>query len=225
MKYIKATTYIFWLIVTILPIIGIVLGLLDSYGFSQAQEYWREKILVFGLFAPVAFVAIQVLQVVITPISHYSIGVVGGFLYGPYLGALLNWLGRVIGHSLAFFIARMFGRRLAEKFVSPDTLAKYDRYVSSGSLTLFLIYFLPLFPDDEVSYLAGLSKMKFNMFFLANIFGQVGGSLGLAYLGSGINTKDSLFWVLTTVTLIGFPLLWWLLRRQSKLSPNETATT
>ena len=34
--------------------------------------------------------------------------------------------------------------------------------------------------------------MKFRMFFLANFFGHIGGSLGLAYLGSGINTKDPL---------------------------------
>lgn len=102
---------------------------------------------------------------------------------------------------------------MAEKFVKQETLDKYDRYISNKSFILFILYFLPLFPDDELSYLAGLSKMKFRMFFLANFLGHIGGSLGLAYLGSGIDTKDTLFWILTTVTLIGFPSLYWLLKK------------
>ncbi|MDP2651258.1 MAG: TVP38/TMEM64 family protein, partial [bacterium] len=196
--------------------LGIVFSILDPQSFSQAQEVWRGRIVAFGLFAPVAFVIVQALQVIITPISHYSVGVIGGFLYGPYLGALLNWIGRMIGHIIAFVIARTFGRRIAERFVKPETLEKYDRYISNKSFVLFILYFLPLFPDDELSYLAGLSKMKFRMFFIANLFGHIGGSLGLAYLGSGINTKDPLFWILTVVTLIGFPLLYWRLKKNKK---------
>lgn len=210
----KKSSFIFWLIITILPVLGIILSLTDPQSFTQAQEVWRNRIASFGILAPFVFVLIQALQVIVTPISHYSVGVVGGFLYGPYLGTLLNWIGRMIGHMGAFFIARIFGRRIAERFVNKETLEKYDRYVSDKSLVLFLFYFLPVFPDDEMSYLAGLSKMKFRMFFFANFFGHIGGSLGLAYLGSGINTKDPLFWILTLVTLIGFPILWWMLRKK-----------
>lgn len=215
MEKFKKGTFIFWLIVTIIPIVGLIFSLTDSVSFYQTQEQFRDKIATFGLLAPLAFIFFQALQVVITPISHYSVGIVGGFLYGPYLGALFNWIGRIIGHIIAFFIARLLGRKIAEKFVSEKTLGKYDKYVSDKSPILFLIYFLPIFPDDEISYLAGLSKMKFRMFFLANIFGHVGGSLGLAYIGSGINTKDPLFWILTVVTFTGFPLLWWLMRKRN----------
>lgn len=221
MKKFTSPSFIFWLVVTIIPIVGIIFGLTDPQSFAQAQDVWRDRIVAFGIFAPLAFILIQALQVIITPISHYSIGVVGGFLYGPYLGALFNWIGRMIGHITAFFIARYFGRKVAEKFVKQETLDKYDRYISNKSFILFILYFLPLFPDDELSYLAGLSKMKFRMFFLANFFGHIGGSLGLAYLGSGINTKDPLFWILTGVTLIGFPLLYWLLKKNKKIV-NQT---
>lgn len=217
MGKLRKSGYIFWLIITILPIIGLIFSLTDSVSFYQTQEQLRDKIVVFGLLSPLVFILLQALQVVITPISHYSVGIVGGFLYGPYLGALYNWIGRIIGHVIAFFIARYFGRRIAERFVSEKTLEKYDKYVSNKSPILFLIYFLPIFPDDEISYLAGLSKMRFRMFLLANIFGHIGGSLGLAYVGSGIDTKDALFWILAAVTLVAFPLLWWLMRKQTRL--------
>jgi len=208
----KKVSTLFWILITVIPIAGIIFGVTNPEVFQQNQEQLRNKIELFGVLAPLAFILFQAMQVVFTPISHYSVGVLGGFLYGPYVGALLNWIGRVIGHTIAFFIARFAGRTIAEKFVQQKTLEKYDKFVSDKSLVLFLVYFLPLFPDDEMSYLAGLSKMKFRMFLFANLFGHIGGSLGLAYAGSGMNTKDPLFWILSIVTLVGFPVLWWLLK-------------
>ncbi len=217
MSKLTRASFVFWLIVTIIPIVGIVLGVTGVVDFYATQEELRDAMAIFGLFTPIAFVLLQAVQVVITPISHYSIGIIGGFLYGPYLGGLLNWVGRIIGHLVAFFLARSLGRKVASRFVSEKTLQKYDGYVSDKSLILFLFYFLPVFPDDEMSYLAGLSKMKFRSFFFANLFGHVGGSLWLAYIGSGINIRDTLFLTLTVVSFVAFLLLWWLVIRKRNI--------
>lgn len=222
MKTERIAGIMFWLLVTALPIAGLLFAVFDPKTFTETQDFWRNKISVVGIFGPLLFILIQALQVVITPISHYTIGAIGGFLYGPWIGGLLNWVGRVIGHLTAFFLARTIGRPIVSRFVAPETIEKYDRYTSDKSLVLFLFYFLPLFPDDEMSYLAGLSKMKFRMFLLANVFGHVGGSLGLAYLGSGIDTRDPLFWVLFITTLVGFPLIWYLLQKKGRI---DTAST
>lgn len=58
--------------------------------------------------------------------------------------------------------------------------------------------------------------MRFRAFFLANVFGQIGGAVSLAYFGSGIDTQDTLFRIIVVVTLIGFPCLWVLLRLQQR---------
>ncbi len=205
---VRAATIVFWLIVTVLPVVGIVLSVMSPFDFYQTQAEYREFAAQFPTLGPVLFVGLQALQVVVAPLNHYSIGYMGGYLYGTYFGALLNWIGRVIGHVLVFWIFRVFGRRLADRFVSPKTLDKYDQIVAKRYIVLFFVYFLPLFPDDEISYLMGLSKMRFRWFLFANVLGHVSGSLALAYAGSGISTKDPLFWILTVVTLLGFPLLW-----------------
>ncbi len=65
-----------------------------------------------------------------------------------------------------------------EKYLDETVIEKYDKIfagnspqgISIQSLILFLIYFLPLFPDDEISYIVGASKMKYRIFLLANIF-------------------------------------------------------
>lgn len=209
----KTASFIFWLIVTIIPIAGLLISIINPAIFQQSQDGLKTWLLPWGIAAPIAFVILQALQVVIAPISHYSVGLLGGFLYGPWVGGLLNWIGRLIGHIVAFLLARFVGRSIADRFVSPATMAKYDKYVAGQSLILFFVYFLPLFPDDEVSYLVGLSKMKFRVFLVANLLGHVGGSLSLAYLGSGLSAKDPIFWILSAFTLVGFVIVWWLFRR------------
>lgn len=222
MKKTKQVTFVFWLLVTIIPILGIIISLSDPEIFIASQNIWREYVLAFGILAPLAFVLIQALQVIVTPISHYSIGVLGGFLFGPFLGGFYNWVGRMIGHIVAFFLARKLGRPVVDRFVDAQVLEKYDRLVSDRPLLLFLIYFLPVFPDDEISYLVGLSEMRFKTFLFANIFGHVGGSLGLAYIGAGIGSKDTPFWILTMLTFVGFFIFWFLVRRAGKSEKTLT---
>lgn len=210
----RIATAAFWIIVSVLPLIGIFFSLVDPPTFYSSQEQARDLFGRFGIGAPIVFVGLQALQVIVTPFSHYSVGYLGGFLFGPVWGSIYNYAGRLIGHFAAFAIARKLASPLIRRYVSDDAIQRFDKHVSNRADVLFLMYFLPLFPDDEFSYVAGLSKMPAKWFVIANVLGQVGGSVSLAYLGSGIDTRDPLFWILTIVTLAGFPLLFILARRQ-----------
>ncbi|MCP4393599.1 MAG: TVP38/TMEM64 family protein [Alphaproteobacteria bacterium] len=211
----------FWIILTVIPIIGIVIGIADPKQFEGWREFAQKHTEVFGSFAPIAFIAIQALQVIVTPISHYTVSMIGGFLFGPHLGGLFNWIGRLIGHTTAFWISRRFGRPIAKRFVEEKTFEKFDRIISGDNdakmqtFILFLIYFLPLFPDDEISYIVGLSRMQKKLFLIANVFGHIGGSFALAYVGSG-DVRDPIFWALVTLGIIGFPIIWITIRIKEK---------
>lgn len=211
---------LFWALLTVIPTLGIIFSLTDPIAFQAERGEWQEWIGQFGVLGPAVFVLIQIIQVVVTPISHYTVGVIGGFLYGPWLGGLLNWIGRVAGHSIAFYLSRRYGRSLMNRFIDESTRQRFDRLVGGNNpgsvqlIILFLIFFLPFFPDDEISYIVGLSRMPFRSFIIAALLGHTGGALSLAYAGSGIDTNDFLFWFLTVVTLMGFPVIWLLLRRR-----------
>jgi uncharacterized membrane protein YdjX (TVP38/TMEM64 family) len=227
----KRAISVFWLLITVIPILGLIWSVISPNDFQVWQDVSREWIGQFGKIGPLVFVAIQILQVIITPLSHYAVGAIGGYLYGPYLGGVLNYVGRVIGHYFAFLIARRFGRSYIEKHLDEETIRKYDKIFSGETetrrkgtlqpLLLFLIYFLPLFPDDEISYLVGVSNMSKKPFLLANIFGHLGGAFSLAYLGSGVSTEDPLFWFLTISTLVAFPIIWIVLRTHAKRQMNH----
>jgi len=71
--------------------------------------------------------------------------------------------------------------------VNKRIIDKYESTIQKiGPFGLFLIYFLPIFPDDEIIYLVGLSKMKFKDFLAATLFGRVGGMFGMAFVGATI---------------------------------------
>jgi uncharacterized membrane protein YdjX (TVP38/TMEM64 family) len=49
---------------------------------------------------------------------------------------LYKWIGRVIGTAIAFYLGRIFGRRIIKHIVKPETIKKYDYYVNKGKLLL-----------------------------------------------------------------------------------------
>ncbi len=195
-------TKIIWYLLGIVPIALLALGYIFPSSFFSSQEQIREYINSFGIWSPLAFIVIQIIQVVVTPMSHYVIGIAGGFVFGVWQGFLYNLIGRVIGTYIAFYLGRKFGRRIIQHLVKPETLQKYDKIFEKGKIILFLMYFLPVFPDDELSYLAGFSSMKQKVFLPIMAIGHIGGSLGLAYVGSGLSYKDPLFIFLSLISLI-----------------------
>lgn len=193
-----------WYLLTIIPIALLILGYLFPSSFFGSQEAIRDFVNRFGIFSPLVFILIQILQVVIAPFSHYAVSISGGFIFGTWPGFIYNWIGRVLGTAIAFYLARFFGRKIIMQVVKPETIKRYDYYFDKGRVLLFLAYFLPVFPDDELSYLAGLSAMKPRIFLLLMIIGHASGSLALAYVGNGIQSiKEPMFVFLSLLTLTG----------------------
>lgn len=193
-----------WYLLTFIPIAILIIGYFFPSQFFGSQEIIRTFVSQFGIFAPIAFILLQILQVVITPFSHYAVSIAGGFIFGVWQGFIYNWIGRVIGTAIAFYLGRYLGRKIIKHVVKEETIKKYDHYFEKGKLLLFLAYFLPLFPDDELSYLAGFSAISPKVFLPLMAIGHISGSLSLAYIGSGIKSvKEPLFIILSLITLIG----------------------
>ncbi|WP_049985138.1 TVP38/TMEM64 family protein [Halobellus rufus] len=156
--------------------------------FLDADEL-RAFVAQYGPLAPLVFVLLQALQVVVAPIPAQILAVVGGYLFGPWWGTLYNVLGVTIGSTVAFGLARRFGRAYVERIVHEDALERFDavgdEYARS---TLFVLFFLPGFPDDAICFLGGLTRVPLWQlvaiavvgrtpgFFLANAFGDLLGT-------------------------------------------------
>ncbi len=209
---------ILWIFLTFIPILLIILGYIFPSSFFSSQEQIRNFVTSFGIWAPIIFILLQILQVIITPLSHYSVSVAGGFIFGLWPGFLYNWIGRVFGTIIAFFLGKIFGRKIIKHVVKPGTLKKYDQVFNKGKLLLFLAYFAPFFPDDELSYLSGVSSLKSKIFVPLIILGHISGSLYLAYVGNGISSITApTFLIISGASLIPGILFAILYRRKKKL--------
>ena len=177
----------------------------------------RDIVSSFGVFAPISFILLQIIQVIIPPIDHTVMGVMGGLLFGLPLGFVYNLIGRVIGSLIACYIARKFGKKIVSKIISQDDLEKYGKIWNTNKFLIFLVYFAPFFPDDVLSYLAGFSTISLWDFFIIVLLGHIAGSYALAWAGSGISLNSfSTYYILTTIAIILAIILPFIIKKHLK---------
>lgn len=128
-----------------------------------------------GIFAPLFFVFIQAVQVII-PILPGAVGCVYGVMFwGPLKGFVFNYIGICIGSIGAFLIARRFGQRLVIQMTDEKFYDKYSKYLEMENRfekIFALLIFLPVAPDDFLCYLAGISKMDLKKFVTIILLGK-----------------------------------------------------
>ncbi|UJL47378.1 TVP38/TMEM64 family protein [Virgibacillus sp. NKC19-16] len=158
-------------IVGIILLIGIAFLIFESGFFNNPDrvQNWVEG---FGSIAPLAFLGLTYVQVVIPVLPGNVSTVVGVMLFGIGLGSVLNIVGIFIGSLTNFLLARRFGRGFASYFVKQETYDKYIGWVNKGKRFerfFWISLVFPGFPDDFICLIAGLTKMplkKFVFYFL-----------------------------------------------------------
>ncbi|MDD3480771.1 MAG: VTT domain-containing protein [Patescibacteria group bacterium] len=148
----------------------------------------RETIQGFGIWGPIALIAFSAFQVVLWPVPGYVPVVIGSYLYGFLLGFLYSLIGINIGTFIVLYLTRKYGRPFAEKFVSKKTLAKWDKFFEGrGPVLFFLTYLVPGFPDDLITYVAGLTNVPIITLLLISIVARAPQNLIIAYFGEAIS--------------------------------------
>ena len=140
----------------------------------------------FGFWAPVLFVLIQCIQVVI-PILPGAVGCLGGVLiFGPVWGFVYNYVGISMGSILAFLLSKKYGRPFVYNMIGEKNYEKYIGWLNKGTgfdKAFAAAIFFPVAPDDLLCYIAGLTKMSLKKFTAIILLGKPGSiflySLGL----------------------------------------------
>lgn len=162
-RLLKIGTVLFFALLAALCLKGWRMGLFRS--LDTLQTYIEDT----GVWAPLAFLLLQVLQIVMAFIPGGMLLAGGVVIFGPWEGLAYNFLGTVLGSCLNFRLARRWGRRIAGHLLSPATQEKYLGWLNEGKRfrRLFaLAILLPFFPDDALCLIAGLSDMPWRRFLL-----------------------------------------------------------
>jgi uncharacterized membrane protein YdjX (TVP38/TMEM64 family) len=132
----------------------------------------------YGPYSPLAFILLQIIQVVIAPIPGEAIEFLGGYVFGVWAGMLYSMIGLILGSGLAFGIAKIFEKQAIERFVSPALRKKFDYLIGhEGVILSFLLFLIPGFPKDTLCYILGLTPMHLGIFLIISTIGRVPGTL------------------------------------------------
>lgn len=158
-------------------------NLLDS--FSSVNGL-KQFILSTGNWGIFTYISIQCAQVVFLPVPAAIICIVGSLIYGPFLGGLYCSIGVIIGSYISFFIGKTFGHRIVSWIVGEEITNKYSQLISNrGGFFLIIAFLLPMFPDDILCLIAGITNINIKSFLLITLITRPIGVICMSYFGSG----------------------------------------
>lgn len=139
-------------------------GIITKINSIQAL---RDYIDGFGNWAVFLFILFCFLQVIILPVPGSVAVAAGVALFGPLKCAIYSFIGIGIGSIVAFAIGRWIGYKAVKWIVGKDTLDKWLKNLKGKDyLILSLMFLLPMFPDDVLCFIAGLSSMTWPYFLI-----------------------------------------------------------
>lgn len=177
-------------IIQTITILGIALSILLAILAYRAGLFTNKQAMVdfiqgFGIWGPIVFIAIQILQCIVPIIPGGLTLVIGVYLFGPLWGFIYNYAGIILGSIGDFFLARIFGTVFVRSMVKEETYVKYTRWMGNHqkrvNRAFVLIMLLPFAPDDFVCMLAGLSNMKFSYFLFHLLWAKIPSILAYSF--------------------------------------------
>ncbi len=180
------------------------------------QERIRAWLAGFGLLAPLVSILLNAAQVLLAPVPGQIISLANGYLFGVFWGTVYSMVGLAIGSALAMGIGRWLGRPAVERLVSPDALARWDGVAARrGPLFFFLVFLLPLLPDDVTCFVVGLSPLSIPYVLVLATLGRLPGLVAGSWLGQHAASLSPGGWALLVGATVALALL--VLRYQNRI--------
>ncbi|PYN96273.1 MAG: hypothetical protein DMD91_22050 [Candidatus Rokuibacteriota bacterium] len=181
-------TIVIWLVVIDAPSIRFLVRLYrDKHFLKHTVSSW-------GWAAPVVFIAIQAIQVIISPIPGEITGPVGGALFGTLWGVIYSTIGLTVGTLACFWVGRKWGEPLVRPWLSEHNWNRLNFIIEAeGAILCFILYLIPGFPKDIISYLFGISPMPFWLFAAVSTLGRIPGTWISSYFGANVGDQQYIY--------------------------------
>jgi uncharacterized membrane protein YdjX (TVP38/TMEM64 family) len=164
----------------------------ELWSLLSDQDRFRRWIESYDIYAAPVFVLAQIAQVVIFIIPGEITQVAGGYIFGTWLGFVLNYIGLTLGSLIAFGLGRLFEHAVIELFVHRDAVARFDRLIRrpSGFWSMLVLFVIPGIPKDLLCYVAGMTTMSVATFLFIVSVGRLPGVLLSTIFGSRLAARD-----------------------------------
>jgi uncharacterized membrane protein YdjX (TVP38/TMEM64 family) len=167
-----------------------------------ALLYADHPVLVIGCY--------MTLYVLITSVSLPGAAVLtllGGALFGLWIGTLVVSFASTIGATVACFVARFLLRDWVQKKLG-DKIAPVNTGIEKeGAFYLFTLRLIPIFPFWAINLVMGLTKIPLLTFYWVSQVGMLAGTIVYINAGNQLAKINSLSGILSPGLIVSFVLL------------------
>lgn len=157
--------------------------------------------------AALIFAAVYVAVTSLSLPGAAALTLVGGSLFGLWVGTLLVSFASVIGATIGMIVARYFLRDLIERRF-PGVVAKVNRGIAAdGARYLFALRLVPVIPFFLVNLAMGLTRMPVRTFAWVSQLGMLPGTVAYVNAGRQLASIESAGDILSPRILLAFAAL------------------
>jgi uncharacterized membrane protein YdjX (TVP38/TMEM64 family) len=190
-----------WIRLVVLVFLVVAAAVLAvSVGLPDAAQL-RADIAAAGPAAPLVFVLLYAL-VTLAPLPKNVLTVIAGLLFGLVEGAIIVFLGALLGASAAFVLGRLLGREAVERLTG-RRVARIDSLLSRHGLWAVLgVRLVPVLPFTAINYAAGLTAVRNRDYLIGTALGIIPGTIAYASLGAYGTSPGSWPFTVAVVALV-----------------------
>ena len=156
--------------------------------FVREPERFQAWVDAQGVRAPLLFVGMVVLQIVVAIIPGEPLEIAAGYAFGALEGTLLCLIGALVGRVAVFLLVRRFGVRAVEVFFPLEKVQSLRFLQNEKKLTfwVFFLFFLPGTPKDVLCYIVGLTKLPLRSWIIISTIAPIPSIITSAIGGSAL---------------------------------------
>lgn len=195
------------LLLLLLAGIGTVVAFRDQLN-AQALELWIKDA---GAAAPLLFMVVYAIGTVFF-LPGSLLTLLGGALFGPWLGSFYSLTAATAGAMLSFLVARY----LASGWVAEKAGGRLKQIVTGveneGWRFVAFTRLVPLFPFNLLNYALGLTRIPFAQYSIATYICMLPGAVAYTWLGyagkeaiaGGEGTVQKIMLAIALLTVVSF---------------------
>lgn len=175
--------------------------------YLQSPQLLKEAIDGLGFWGPIVFMLLWVASAVFL-LPGAALGIVGGILFGPWLGTFYTALGATIGAVAAFLAGKYVARDMVKGMMEKNPkLRKIDEGVKKeGWRFVMLTRLVPVFPYNVQNYVYSLTAIKLPLYALTTFVFMLPGVFAFSFAGGAVTAGGSPVRIIIYLAIAGISL-------------------
>lgn len=179
-------------------LLGAIIVILITIQFSLSiikyinnPEMLRIYLDSLGIFAPIMFVLMTMIQIIIPFIPGEPFELLAGYSFGFIKGSLLCLIAGSVASIIIILLVKKYGRKIITTFFKEEQINKLSFLESNKAFVIFTILFiLPGTPKDLLCYIGGLNNYDLIPLILVTTIGRIPSIITSTFPGDALNEKD-----------------------------------